>query len=132
MSKAPLHNKPFSVLLVEDDDVDIELVQRAFEKTGIDNKIIVARSGEQAFAILREEEEQERLEKPYIILLDLNMPIMNGHEFLKELRADPELKDAIVYILTTSDDQRARKSTGELAIAGYLLKSDISEGRWPW
>ena len=108
-----------NILLVEDDDVDVMNVQRAFKKNNIANPLFIAGNGVEALAHLRGGEvPRERR----IILLDLNMPQMNGIEFLRELRADPDLKPTPVIVLTTSNDERDRIEAYNLNVAGYLLK----------
>ncbi|MEQ8209657.1 MAG: response regulator [Lacipirellulaceae bacterium] len=114
------------VLLVEDDRVDAEAVKRAFEKQRISNTLIMANDGIEALEILRGEQ-SEPLQRPFIILLDLNMPRMNGLEFLKQLRADEMLRDTIVFVLTTSDDPRDKVAAYENQVAGYMVKSRVGE-----
>jgi CheY-like chemotaxis protein len=108
-----------NVLLVEDDQVDVMNVRRAFEKNHIANPLFVATDGLEALDILRGDQmPRERR----IVLLDLNMPRMNGIEFLRELRADPALQLTPVVVLTTSDDERDKIEAYHLNVAGYLLK----------
>ena len=108
-----------NILLVEDDEVDVMNVRRAFQKAHIANPLFVATNGVDALEQLRGGKiPRDRR----IILLDLNMPQMNGIEFLKELRADPELKPSPVIVLTTSNDERDRIEAYNLNVAGYLLK----------
>jgi CheY-like chemotaxis protein len=108
-----------NVLLVEDDEVDVMNVRRAFKKNHIANPLWVAGNGLEALEVLRGDEmpKERRL-----VLLDLNMPRMNGIEFLRELRADPELHGTPVVVLTTSDDERDRVEAYNLNVAGYILK----------
>jgi CheY-like chemotaxis protein len=108
-----------NVLLVEDDEVDVMNVRRAFKKNHIANPLWVAGNGLDALEVLRGDQmpKERRL-----ILLDLNMPRMNGIEFLRELRADPELHGTPVVVLTTSDDERDRVEAYNLNVAGYILK----------
>ncbi|OUS36204.1 two-component system response regulator [Rhodobacterales bacterium 56_14_T64] len=112
------------ILLVEDDDVDAEMVIRGFRKSRIGNEITVAENGLQALKILRANGGDE-FEKPYIVLLDLNMPRMNGFDFLDELRGDENLKDSIVFVLTTSKADVDRARSYEKNVAGYLVKSEV-------
>ena len=107
-----------TILLVEDDEIDYEAIKRGFRKSKIANPFIHAKDGVEALERLR-----DGMQKPFLILLDLNMPRMNGIEFLTALRQDPELKNSIVFVLTTSDDERDRWAAYEKNIAGYLLKS---------
>lgn len=111
--------KMLNILLVEDDEVDVMNVRRAFKKNNISNPLWVAGNGEEALEVLRSGEipADRRL-----ILLDLNMPRMNGIEFLRELRADPALALTPVVVLTTSDDERDRVNAYNLNVAGYILK----------
>lgn len=111
--------KMLNILLVEDDEVDVMNVRRAFKKNNIGNPLWVAGNGVDALALLRGPEiPRERR----LVLLDLNMPRMNGIEFLRELRADPELGLTPVVVLTTSDDERDRVDAYNLNVAGYILK----------
>lgn len=108
-----------NILLVEDDEVDVLNVRRAFQKNNIANPLFVASNGLEALEQLRGNMiPRERR----IVLLDLNMPKMNGIEFLRELRQDPELKQTPVVVLTTSNDERDRIEAYNLNVAGYLLK----------
>ena len=108
-----------NILLVEDDQVDVMNVQRAFLKNKILNPLYVAGDGLQALAMLRNGEVPSERR---IILLDLNMPRMNGIEFLRELRADPVHGRSPVIVLTTSNDEKDRIDAYNLNVAGYLLK----------
>ena len=111
--------KMLNILLVEDDQVDVMNVKRAFDKNRIGNPLYVAEDGIRALETLRSSAmPRERR----IVLLDLNMPRMNGIEFLKELRADPDLHMTPVVVLTTSDDERDKINAYNLNVAGYLLK----------
>ena len=111
--------KSLNILLVEDDQVDVMNVRRAFEKNRITNPLYVAGDGLEALEMLRAGKvPRERR----LVLLDLNMPRMNGIEFLRELRADPALHLTPVVVLTTSDDERDKIKAYDLNVAGYLLK----------
>ena len=111
--------KALNILLVEDDEVDVMNVRRAFDRNRIANPLFVAPDGVEGLRMLRANEvPRERR----IILLDLNMPRMNGIEFLRELRADAALAHTPVIVLTTSDDERDKINAYNLNVAGYLLK----------
>ncbi|MDC0684114.1 response regulator [Sorangium sp. So ce327] len=114
-----VEEKLLNILLVEDDDVDVMNVRRAFKRNNISNPLWVAGNGVEALEMLRSGvvPVERRL-----ILLDLNMPKMNGIEFLRELRADPELGATSVVVLTTSNDDRDKVGAYNLNVAGYLLK----------
>jgi CheY-like chemotaxis protein len=113
-----------NILLVEDDEVDVMTVQRAFKKGNITNPLFIANNGVEALAMLRGEPGKPSLipAERRIILLDLNMPKMNGLEFLHELRADTNLGHIPVIVLTTSNEERDRVQAYELNVAGYILK----------
>ena len=114
-----MNDRLLNILLVEDDEVDVMNVKRAFQRNKIANPLWTAGNGLEALEILRGSEmPRERR----LILLDLNMPRMNGIEFLRELRADEELKCTPVVVLTTSDDERDRVEAYNLNVAGYILK----------
>ena len=117
-----------TVLLVDDDDVDVKAVRRAFRKAKIANPMQVARDGVEALAMLRGQDGHTALSRPYIIILDLNMPRMDGREFLTELRKDPVLHDAVVFVLTTSQADEDRAASYDKNVAGYIVKSDVGEG----
>jgi CheY-like chemotaxis protein len=106
-------------ILVEDDEVDVMNVRRAFEKNRILNPLYVAADGVAALEMLRSGEVPAPRR---MVLLDLNMPRMNGIEFLRALRADPQLHMLPVVVLTTSNDERDRVEAYNLNVAGYLLK----------
>jgi len=111
--------RALNILLVEDDEVDVMNVQRAFERNHLTNALYVAGNGLEALELLRGNTipKERRL-----ILLDLNMPKMNGIEFLEELRADPDLAKTPVVVLTTSNDDQDKIDAYNLNVAGYLLK----------
>lgn len=111
-----------NILLVEDDEVDVMNVKRAFKRNNITNPLETAENGLVALARLRGDGVKKLDPKPKVILLDLNMPKMNGIEFLKELRNDPEFKTISVVILTTSDDEKDIVNAYDLNVAGYILK----------
>ncbi|MEY2859001.1 MAG: hypothetical protein RLZZ74_3314 [Cyanobacteriota bacterium] len=119
-----MEEKIINILLVEDDEVDVMNVQRAFRKNKISNPLYIAENGLEALAMLRSQDGKNPVVPPLrrLILLDLNMPKMNGLEFLHQLRADSELKSTPVVVLTTSDEDRDRLEAYNLNVAGYLLK----------
>lgn len=116
-------NKCITVLLVDDDNIDVMGIKRAFDKLKIKNPIVVARDGVEALEKLRNGE----VPRPYLILLDLNMPRMNGIEFLDVLREDKELRDSIVFILTTSKAEQDKWSAYQRNIAGYIVKENVGK-----
>lgn len=114
-----LDSKMLNILLVEDDEVDVMNVRRAFDRNKIANPLYVAGNGLEALEKLRSGEVPRGRR---LVLLDLNMPKMNGIEFLRAVRADPELAMTSVVVLTTSNEERDKVDAYRLNVAGYLLK----------
>jgi CheY-like chemotaxis protein len=110
--------KTVSLLIIDDDDIDATALRRALQKLKLLNPLYRAKDGIEALEILRNGE----IPSPYIILLDINMPRMNGLEFLEELRADPELTHSVVFVLTTSKSDEDITAAYREHVAGYLLK----------
>ncbi len=106
------------ILLVEDDSVDAMTVKRALKDIKVTNQLIHKVNGEEALEYLCLKGSQ----KPCIILLDLNMPKMNGVEFLKIAKANEELKKIPVVVLTTSKDEQDIVESFKLSVAGYIVK----------
>jgi CheY-like chemotaxis protein len=115
--------RELNILLVEDDELDVMNVQRAFKKNNISNPLFVAANGLEALDMLRGAGPGPHVPPSRrIILLDLNMPRMGGIEFLRELRNDPDLRALTVIVLTTSDEERDKVEAYKLNVAGYILK----------
>jgi CheY-like chemotaxis protein len=112
------------LLHVEDDDICLMMLNRAFKKAKIANPISVAHDGIEAMEMLRGTNGCSRLPRPFLILLDLNMPRMDGIEFLNELRKDEDLRKSIVFVMTTSDADEDKVKAYNLGVAGYILKSN--------
>jgi CheY-like chemotaxis protein len=108
-----------NILLIEDDEVDITNVRRAFERNRIHNPLFVAGDGVEGLELLRSGRVPAERR---MVMLDINMPRMNGIEFLRELRADPLLAPTPVVVLTRSNDDQDRVEAFNLNVAGYLLK----------
>jgi CheY-like chemotaxis protein len=118
-----MSDRRLNMLLVEDDELDVMNVRRAFRKNNISNPLYVASDGLEALQMLRGEPGFEKIpEERRLILLDLNMPRMGGIEFLRELRNDPKLKATTVIVLTTSGEERDKVEAYNLNVAGYILK----------
>jgi len=115
-----------NILLVEDDEVDVMNVKRAFKKNNITNPLYIAANGLEALLMLRGNTSNGNSPtippERRLILLDLNMPKMNGIEFLRELRSEPELKHIPVVVLTTSNEDKDKVEAYHLNVAGYILK----------
>lgn len=107
-----------NILLVEDDEVDVMNVKRAFSKNNIKNPLFVAGNGVEALELL----DDKIIPLPKIIILDINMPKMNGIEFLKVLRENERLKNISVFVMTTSNEDSDKIKAYNLNVAGYILK----------
>jgi CheY-like chemotaxis protein len=116
-----------NLLLIEDDDGDARAIQRAFAKAAISNTITRAVDGVEAFEMLRGTTGKAKIPLPDILLVDLNMPRMNGIQFVKGLREDVELHPLIVFILTTSKRDEDRVDAYDLNVAGYITKQRAAE-----
>ena len=114
-------NRDESILLVEDDRVDIMTVQRALKKNEISNPLFIARTGQDALNMLRGEAGFDQL-SPALILLDLNLPKMSGIEFLQELRSDPQLNELHIIVLTSSNEPKDRAAAFEYDVDDYIVK----------
>ena len=118
-----MENNPVTILHVEDDAVDAMVMERALKKCDLKYLLFQAHNGIEALDMLRGENGKQKIDpSPKIILLDLNMPKMNGIEFLRELRADAILKAISVFVMTTSNDEHDRTDAYNLHVAGYLIK----------
>lgn len=115
------------IVLIDDDTVDVEGIGRALKKRRISNPITVFRDGIEALEGLRRTGPGALVRKPFMILLDLNMPRMGGLEFLAELRRDERLRDTVVFVLTTSSSDRDKLGSYALNIAGYMVKSRVGD-----
>ena len=116
-------NADETILLIEDDRVDIMTVQRALKKNAISNPLFVARTGLEALDMLRGKHGHEKI-APALILLDLNLPKMSGIEFLQELRADPKLKDLHIIVLTSSLAFRELEEPGDRDVTRIAYQDD--------
>jgi CheY-like chemotaxis protein len=115
-------NDEVSILLVEDDYLDIRNVERELKKINVNLPLHIARNGREALAMLRGEGMPAINPLPKVVMLDINMPKMNGIEFLTEVRKDPILRDLNVFIMTTSNEESDRLAGKNLNISGYIEK----------
>ena len=116
--------KAVNILLVEDDNIDAKAFLRAMKKLKISNPVTVARDGVEGWELLKGTGEKT-IERPSMIIVDINMPRMNGIELVRKIRGDAELHDMIVFVLTTSNDDQDKFDAYNLNVAGYMLKSNI-------
>ncbi len=112
-------SRALTILLVEDDEVDVKALKWTFDKLRIANPMKVARDGVEAWEIL------QTLPRPFLIITDINMPRMNGLELLRKIRNSDELRDSIVFVLTTSNEEQDKFDAYNLNVTGYMLKSDM-------
>ena len=117
--------KTVSVLLVEDDKIDQKAFLRALDKLKISNPVQIANDGIEAWEIISGTNGNPALQRPYMIVLDINLPRMNGIELLQKIRSDERFRDSIVFVLTTSDDEQDKFEAFNLNVAGYMLKADM-------
>jgi CheY-like chemotaxis protein len=113
---------PVTILLVDDDKVDVMAIKRSFRELKIANPVVEARNGIEALEHLRGLNGQKKVPPPCLVLLDLNMPRMGGIEFLDQLRDDEALRSTLVFVMTTSGADEDRTRAYNLNVAGYVLK----------
>jgi CheY-like chemotaxis protein len=117
-----------NILLVDDDELDQMEVKRALAKKNIICRLKIAKNGEEALRLLAEKVSDNYIGNPDIILLDLNMPKMNGFEFLQRIKANDEWKDIKVFMLTTSEEREDKATAAKLEISGFITKPLKFEG----
>ena len=117
--------KPTPILLVEDDEIDIELFKLAMKEANITNPLYFSYDGVEALKVLRETIHKDDTKAQCIIFVDINMPRMDGIEFLKTIRQDEHLKRDIVFMLTTSNRKEDKVFSYNLNVAGYILKNNL-------
>ncbi|WP_299846271.1 response regulator [uncultured Roseovarius sp.] len=119
--------QPVRFLIVDDDQVSVLAIKRALKKLKIINPVQVARDGREALDMLREEFTDGKALPPYLVTLDLNMPRMNGFEFLEEVRKDPTLHRLVIFVLSTSDAPADVANAYDNNIAGYIVKDNLGD-----
>ena len=112
-------SREVNILVVEDDEIDVKALLRAFKNLKIANPVTVAKDGIEGWEAIQD------LPRPYLLILDINMPRVNGIELLEKIRASEKFHDSIVFILTTSTDDQDKFEAYKLNVAGYMLKSDM-------
>ncbi len=123
-----MHEFDYEVLIVDDDDVARESITRGMRANGIELPVTMATDGVDALAVLRGKDPERLIKSPLLILLDLNMPEMNGFEFLRELRGDPRLTRHVVFAVTTSESLQDHFFAYQYHVAGYIVKT--AADRW--
>ena len=116
-----------NILLVDDNDVDVLLFRRALRNAGTNTTVVRARDGVEALDILNGEFPEQELQAPYVILLDINMPRMNGHTFLKRLRASDHISDSRVVVVTTSNNPKDIELAYGNFASGYVVKPSSTQ-----
>jgi len=115
---------PVTILLLDDDYVDVMAVKRALKKLKIANPFVHARDGIEGLEILRK---PGAVSQPFIVLLDINMPRKNGIKMLTELPEDDSLSNVVVFIVTTSNDEQDKIASYKHNIAGYIVKKQVGD-----
>jgi len=114
-------------VVVDDDEIDREVIRRALRKIGSKTEVVEAENGVEALLLLRGSANSAPLPKPYIVILDLNMLMMNGFEFLDEMRRDSALKYTPIFVLSTSNSMVDKERAHRKCISGYIVKSNKQE-----
>lgn len=114
--------KVITILLAEDDQVDVIDIKRSLDKLNLIYRLVVARNGEEAIWILEGKSSEGPIPVPDIILLDINMPRMNGLELLQVIRSREEWKDIKCFVITTSDEGVDKEAARKLGVSGYIIK----------
>jgi len=112
-----------TLLLVEDEDIDAETVKRCMTTGKIANPLVRARDGIEALDLLRGTNGVRKLTQPVMLLVDIRMPRLDGIGLIQAVRTDPELTRTVIFVLTTSEDDRDRMSAYDSHVAGYIVKS---------
>jgi CheY-like chemotaxis protein len=117
---------PITILLVEDDDVDALTVERCLQQAKITNKMVRANDGIEALEMLRGTHAGAHLTAPYLLLVDIRMPRLDGIGLINEIRRDPQLTRTVIFVLTTSDADRDKMAAYDAHVAGYIVKTGSS------
>lgn len=113
-----------SILVIDDDELTAELVERSLRDCTFRHRIIEARDGQEGLDVLLGRS-GTKITRPYLVLLDLNMPRMNGFEFLEAVRAHPRIADSVIFVVTTSDSDSDRTRAYQEQIAGFMNKASV-------
>ncbi len=119
----PKQTSKATLLVVDDDEIDREIILRALAEHGLEVPVAYAANGNEAIELMKAE-----TDTAFVVLLDLNMPVLDGFETLDVMRNDPDLMKTPVFILSTSDEERDIDQSYRMGISGYLRKAEIDEG----
>lgn len=119
-----MNSTEITILLVEDDDIDATSVVRGLTRADIRNPIVRARDGIEAMEMLLGTNEKQKLTPPYILLVDVRMPRLDGLGLVRRVRSNPMLQRTIIFVLTTSENDRDRAAAYDAHVAGYIVKSN--------
>jgi CheY-like chemotaxis protein len=118
-----MDNRQATILLVEDDDVDAETVERGLKSAGIEGMLVRARDGVEALDLLEGRQGRAKIRPPFLLLVDIRMPRMDGLSLIHAVRRNVSLQRTIIFVLTTSDSERDRLAAYNEHVAGYIIKS---------
>jgi CheY-like chemotaxis protein len=116
-----------TLLLVEDDEVDATTVVRGLLQADIRNPLVRARDGIEAMDIMLGANGKQKLKAPFLLLVDIRMPRLDGLALVRRIRSNPALQRTIIFILTTSDNDRDRAAAYDAHVAGYIVKSNAPD-----
>jgi CheY-like chemotaxis protein len=119
--------RPLQILLVEDNEIDAMAFERGMKKQGLSNKVVVVGNGVEALKILLGTHPEKMIERPYLIFLDLNMPLMGGLELLEQIRNDENIDISTVFVLTTSEYRSDVLAAYKHQVAGYIVKKSLAD-----
>jgi len=122
-----MNSSEVTILLVEDDDVDATTVVRGLTRADIRNPVTRARDGIEAMDMLLGTNGKQKLMPPYILLVDVRMPRLDGLGLVRRIRSNKALQRTIIFVLTTSDSDRDRAEAYDAHVAGYIVKSNVPD-----
>ncbi|MFQ6133156.1 MAG: response regulator [Armatimonadota bacterium] len=117
-------DRPITILLIEDSATDVQITRRALRRWSVPCSLYVARDGEEGLEFLHRRGRYEGAPRPNIILLDLNLPKLSGHDVLKQIKADEELRRIPVVMFTASQDEADISTSYDLGVNAYMCKSE--------
>ncbi|MGA3156741.1 MAG: response regulator [Steroidobacteraceae bacterium] len=122
-----MKSAPVTILLVEDDDIDAMTVKRGLAATSISNPLVRAHDGVEALEMLLGTQGKTKLNPPYLLLVDIRMPRLDGLGLVRAIRSNPLLQRTVVFMLTTSDSDRDQAAAYDSHVAGYIVKSNARD-----